>query len=130
MSSGSNKKSIIPAPDGGLLQEIIRQVKLVWLLLKDKRVNIFLKTLPLMALTYLVIPFDLAPGLALPVIGALDDAAIVWIGTALFVGLCPPEVVEEHLDSLKKTIDTTWKDLPGEDVVDAEARDITDEMKK
>jgi uncharacterized membrane protein YkvA (DUF1232 family) len=125
MSSESKNKSIIPAPDGGLLQEIIRQIKLIWLLLKDKRVNIFLKVLPVISLIYLVIPFDFVPGIALPVIGALDDAAVVWIGTALFVGLCPPEIVEEHMDSLKKIIDTTWKDIPDEDIVDAEARDIS-----
>jgi uncharacterized membrane protein YkvA (DUF1232 family) len=125
MSLESKNKSIIPAPDGGLLQEIIRQIKLIWLLLKDKRVNIFLKVLPVISLIYLVIPFDFVPGIALPVIGALDDAAVVWIGTALFVGLCPPEIVEEHMDSLKKIIDTTWKDIPDEDIVDAEARDIS-----
>jgi len=127
MSLESKNKSIIPAPDGGLLQEIIRQIKLIWLLLKDKRVNIFLKVLPVISLIYLVIPFDFVPGIALPVIGALDDAAVVWIGTALFVGLCPPEIVEEHMDSLKKIIDTTWKDIPDEDIVDAEARDISED---
>jgi uncharacterized membrane protein YkvA (DUF1232 family) len=127
MSSKTKNKSIVPAPDGGLFQEIIRQVKLVWLLLKDKRVNVFLKTLPLLSLVYLVVPFDLAPGIALPVIGALDDAAVVWIGTALFVGLCPPEVVEEHMNTLKKTVNVSWKDVPDEEIVDAEARDVTKE---
>ena len=127
MSSKTKNKSIVPAPDGGLLQEIIRQVKLVWLLLKDKRVNVFLKTLPVLSLVYLVVPFDLAPGIALPVIGALDDAAVVWIGTALFVGLCPPEVVEEHMNTLKKTVNVSWKDVPDEEIVDAEARDVTKE---
>ncbi|MFC2028353.1 YkvA family protein [Chloroflexota bacterium] len=128
MESEPGNKSIIPSPSGGLIQEIIRQIKLVWLLLSDKRVNIFLKTLPILSLAYLVIPFDLAPGLALPIIGALDDAAIVWIGTSLFVGLCPPEIVEEHMESLKNIIDTTWKDIPGKDVVDAEARDVNDQQ--
>ena len=127
MSSKTKNKSIVPAPDGGLLQEIIRQVKLVWLLLKDNRVNVFLKTLPVLSLVYLVVPFDLAPGIALPVIGALDDAAVVWIGTALFVGLCPPEVVEEHMNTLKKTVNVSWKDVPDEEIVDAEARDVTKE---
>ena len=127
MPSKTKNKSIVPAPDGGLLQEIIRQVKLVWLLLKDKRVNVFLKTLPLLSLVYLVVPFDLAPGIALPVIGALDDAAVVWIGTALFVGLCPPEVVEEHMNTLKKTVNVSWKDVPDEEIVDAEARDVSKE---
>ena len=126
--SKEKNKSIVPSPDGGLLHEIIRQIKLVWLLFKDNRVNIFLKTLPVMAVTYLIIPIDFAPGLALPVIGALDDAAIVWIGSALFVGLCPPEIVEEHMSSLKNIIDTTWNNAPEEEIVDAEARDISDHL--
>jgi len=128
MSKEPKNKSIVPSPNGGLLHEIIRQFKLVWLLFTDNRVSIFLKTLPVLALTYLVIPFDFAPGLALPVIGALDDAAIVWIGTALFVGLCPSEIVEEHMDSLKNIIDTTWKNPPEDEIVDAEARDISDHL--
>ena len=41
MSKEQKNKNIVPSPDGGLLQEIVRQVKLVWLLFKDKRVNIF-----------------------------------------------------------------------------------------
>ena len=123
MSKETSNKSIVPDPNGGLLHEIIRQIKLVWLLFKDNRINIFLKTLPVLALTYLISPID---ALTVPIIGVLDDAAIVWIGTALFVGLCPPEIVEEHMDSLKNIIDTTWKDAPDEEIVDAEARDISD----
>ena len=82
-----------------------------------------LKTLPVLALTYLVSPID---ALSIPVVGVLDDAAILYIGTALFVGLCPPEIVEEHMDSLNRIIDSTWSDAPDEEIVDAEARDISD----
>ena len=123
--SKEKNKSIVPSPDGGLLNEIIRQIKLVWLLFTDNRINIFLKTLPVLAFTYLISPID---ALAVPIIGVLDDAAIVWIGSALFVGLCPPEIVEEHMSSLKNIIDTTWNNAPEEEVVDAEARDISDHL--
>ena len=98
---------------------------MVWLLFTDNRINIFLKTLPVLAFTYLISPID---ALAVPIIGVLDDAAIVWIGSALFVGLCPPEIVEEHMSSLKNIIDTTWNNAPEEEVVDAEARDISDHL--
>ena len=38
--------------------------------------------------------------MAVPLVGALDDAAVVWIGTALFIELCPADVVQEHRDAL------------------------------
>jgi uncharacterized membrane protein YkvA (DUF1232 family) len=99
--------------------------------MSDKRVNLFLKLLPITSLVYLVSPIDLAPGLALPLIGALDDAAIVWIGTSLFISLCPENVVEEHMRSLEKVITANWKSAPGEDdIVDVEARDISEDQPK
>jgi hypothetical protein len=39
---------------------------------------------------------DIAPG-------PIDDAAVIWLATYLFVELCPPDVVQEHLDALKAT---------------------------
>lgn len=122
------KKSIIPSQSGGLIQEFIRHSKLIWRLLSDKRVNIFLKILPVASLVYLVSPIDLLPGMALPFIGALDDAAVLWIGTSLFISLCPEEIVHEHTLALEKTIIGSWKKSRDEDdIVDVEARDITDD---
>lgn len=131
MSKNPQNKSIVPSQNGGFIQDVIRHVKLIWLLLKDKRVNVFLKLLPIASLVYLVSPIDLVSGLALPFIGALDDAAIVWIGTSLFISLCPENVVEEHIHSLEKIITSTWQDEPSEDeIVDADARDITEDQSK
>jgi hypothetical protein len=39
---------------------------------------------------------DIAPG-------PIDDAAIIWLATYLFVELCPPDVVQEHLEALNAT---------------------------
>ena len=39
---------------------------------------------------------DIAPG-------PIDDAALIWLATYLFVELCPPGVVQEHLETLKAT---------------------------
>jgi uncharacterized membrane protein YkvA (DUF1232 family) len=75
---------------------------------------------------YLVSPIDFAPGLALPIIGALDDAAILWLGTSLFVSLCPEEVVQEHLAVLNKVVDSSWRDAekePVTDIVEVEPKD-------
>jgi len=131
MTEGSKKKSIIPSQNSGLIQDVVRHIKLIWLLLSDKRINLFLKILPIASLVYLVSPIDMLPGMVVPVIGALDDAAIIWIGTSLFISLCPEDIVNEHMLSLEKTLTGAWKNTQGDDeIVDAEARDITDDQPK
>jgi len=56
--------------------------------------------------------------MGIPGIAALDDAAIVWFGTNLFVELCPPDVVQEHKAALQSNLDDT------DDVIDAESTDV------
>ena len=108
-------KIMVP-PQGGMLRNFATRLKLIFRLMGDRRVNIFLKLLPLASVAYLIWPID---AIALPVIGVLDDAAILWIGSTLFVELCPPNVVSEHMNELTSNQD----DSSGE-VVDAEATDV------
>jgi len=114
----ANRKSVVPQ-QGGVLKEFLKQAKLVGRLIGDRRVNGLLKLIPIASIIYLVSPIDLIPGLAVPVLGALDDAAVVWIGTALFIELCPPDVVQEHRDALNM-------EASGDsgEIIDAETRDI------
>jgi hypothetical protein len=90
-------------------------------------VNVFLKILPVGSLVYLVMP-DIAPG-------PIDDAALIWLATYLFVELCPPNVVQEHLEALKATRkvmdsyqETSQPEVHGE-VVDGEIVDGDTEAK-
>lgn len=108
-------KIMVP-PQGGMLRDFATRLKLIFRLLGDRRVNFFLKFLPLASVAYLFWPID---AIALPVVGVLDDAAILWIGSTLFVELCPPNVVKEHMEELTSNLD----DSSG-DVVDAEATDV------
>lgn len=119
----TGKKDIVSVQNTGFFQDLVQRLKLIWRLMADRRVNIFLKLLPIASVIYLVSPVDLAPGLALPVIGALDDAAILWIGTTLFMSLCPENVVEEHMNDLNKVISAKWRDANPED--EAEIVDVT-----
>lgn len=109
---------IITPPKGGMLRDLIAHVKLIGRLMGDSRISIFLKVLPLVSLTYLIWPFDL---IAFPGIGVLDDAAVLWIGSTLFLELCPPKVVAEHMRELAGG----EGDSTG-DIVDAETTDIDD----
>jgi len=117
MADNDPRKIIVP-PQGSMLRDFINRLKLIGRLMGDRRVSIFLKLLPLASLAYLISPVDLAPAVVLPVIGVLDDAAILWIGSTLFVELCPPNVVDEHKNQL------TGGQSASDDVVDAEATDV------
>lgn len=122
----ADKHDLINSQNTGFFQDLIQRIKLIGRLMGDKRVNFFLKILPVAAVVYLVSPIDLVPGLALPVIGALDDAAILWLGTTLFVSLCPEEVVEEHMSALNKVVDSSWRNAeeqPVTDIVEVKPRD-------
>ena len=119
----AKKKSgdlVVPA-GGGVLRDLVLRFKLIVRLMGDKRINPLLKLLPFASLAYLISPIDLIP--LIPGISALDDIAIVSLGTYLFVEFCPPNIVEEHMKSLSSNMDKM--DDQGE-VVDAEAVDIDD----
>ncbi len=104
---------------GNVFQDLAMRVKLILQLMADPRVNILLKFIPLGSFVYLIFP-DLAPG-------PIDDAAVIWLGLYLFVELCPPEVVAEHMAELTRTIPGQWHDPQDDsthdDVIEAEFRD-------
>jgi hypothetical protein len=120
--SGNRSKSILTSKPG-FIDGLVMRIKLILRLMGDKRVNPILKLIPIGSLVYLVLP---------DIPGPFDDAAVLWLGSYLFVELCPPQVVEEHMATLKRTISTEWHDTPpkqdqadakDEDVIDGEFRD-------
>jgi len=122
-------QGIIPS-QGGMVQDTLLRIKLIIKLLGDKRVNPWLKLLPIAGVLYLISPIDLIPDIVFPVIGELDDIAILWLTNHFFIEFCPPEVVREHVRKLvshSSIIDEERnRAAEGGDVVDGEATDITD----
>jgi uncharacterized membrane protein YkvA (DUF1232 family) len=114
--------SLMKPTSGGVFRGLVMRLKLIVRLMADSRVNPLLKLLPIASLAYLIWPIDLLMGL--PGISALDDAAIVSLGMYMFVEFCPPDVVREHLENLRKEKHNT--DLEDE-IVDGEAIDIEDD---
>ncbi len=88
------QRSVSPY-SGGAFQGLANRIKLILRLMGDSRVSPLLKAIPVVSLVYLVFP-DIAPG-------PIDDAAIIWISTYLFVEMCPPQVVKEHQDAIEGT---------------------------
>ena len=112
MSQDQNKNVV---PSQGFFNDMANRVKLILRLMADKRVNPLIKLLPIGSLLYFIIP-DF-------VIGPLDDVAVIWLGSYLFVELCPPYVVEEHMAALRnQPLMGQWRDpqKPPEDVIDGE----------
>ncbi len=106
-------------PQGGVFNDLTQYARLVVRLMGDRRVNPLLKLLPIGSLVYLVLP-DLLPG-------PIEDAGIIWIGTYLFIELCPPAVVAEHRAALQEVIPGEWRDpqkpKPEDEIIDAEFHD-------
>ena len=117
------ENDLMLAPKSGVIHDLVVRLKLILGLMGDNRVNFLLKALPVASLAYLFWPIDLAPGVALPVVGALDDAAILSLGMYLFVELCPPAVVQEHLKRLMAESNPSGST----DIVDADVTDISDD---
>jgi len=71
-----------------------RYASLVVRLARDVRVPVALKAGALILALMIVSPFDLLGDI--PVIGMLDDAALLFLLADLFVRFCPHDVVVEH----------------------------------
>ena len=112
-------QTITVAPQRGMIRDFVTRLKLILKLMGDQRVSPWVKLIPIGALAYWISPVDLIMGI--PGIDALDDAAVIWIGSTLFVELCPPDVVQEYMRELGSNLEDT-----SEDIVDADATDLND----
>ena len=102
MSENTSKESP-REKSNGFFENLSLRIRLILRLLRDPRVNPLLKLLPIGALFYLVIPEFL--------IGPFDDAFLLWLGSTLFVELCPEAIVNEHWDALTTVVEAEWREL-------------------
>jgi hypothetical protein len=98
-----SSRDIVTGNGGGFFDNLTIQIKLILRLMRDWRINPLLKLLPIGALLSWLIP-DIA-------IGPIDDALLLWLGTSLFVELCPEDIVREHRDALTSVIEGEWREV-------------------
>lgn len=79
-----------------LLRHLPNFVRLYWRLWRDARVPIWPKLVLVCGILYVLSPIDLIPDV-LAGVGQIDDLVVVIVACRLFVYLCPPAVVREHV---------------------------------
>ena len=106
-----------------LLPPLIRYLRLIWRLIRDKRVPIVLRALVPLAIVYAISPLDLIRD-RLPVVGRFDDLIVLVLAVLLLTKLAPRRVVDEHLG--KPVASNRPEDKDPSKVVDGSSRLIDD----
>ena len=70
--------------------------RLMFRLMLDRRVPLSTKLIPVVALIYLVSPFDIVHDM-IPVLGRIDDLLAIVLGVLVFLVAAPHDVVLEHI---------------------------------
>ena len=78
-----------------ILYIVVPFLKLVWRLLRDRRVPLFTKIIPVIAFLYLAWPTDIIKDF-IPILGHLDDLIVVSLLLLLFIAASPGQVVADQ----------------------------------
>ena len=104
----------------GVLSTLVARARLATRLLREPRVPLLAKLVPVLAAVYLVSPLDAVPDL-IPVLGQLDDLGFVVFALEMFVRLCPAAAVAFHRAALLGG--RRYNPMPqADEVIDAEFR--------
>ena len=106
-----------------ILPPVIRFVRLIWRLIRDKRVPIVLRALVPLAIVYAISPLDLIRD-RLPVVGRFDDLIVLVLAVLILIKFSPQRVVDEHLG--KPVSSNRPEDKDPSKVVDGSSRLIDD----
>lgn len=79
-----------------LLMHTPRFVRVFYRLMKDSRVSWLAKMVPLLGMMMLITPPALELDLV-PILGELDWLLVGYLTLKLFLWMCPPDVVREHV---------------------------------
>lgn len=79
----------------GWLKDLFGQFALAWKLLRDRRVPVTVKMIPLLTALYILSPVDILPDWLLGV-GQVDDLMILMVGLRMFISMSPSAIVAEY----------------------------------
>ncbi len=92
------------------LRKLPTYARLVWGLARDERVPLRQKAVLAGVAAYLTLPIDVIPDF-IPLVGQLDDLAVLLFGLDWFIRTAPSDVVEEHLARIERHDDVLAHDL-------------------
>ena len=93
-----------------LLLALPRLGRMLISLVADRDVPTAAKVVLAAMAVYLVSPIDLIPDFV-PVLGQLDDLAVVLLGLDLFIRSAPEDIVAEHLAKISQDTDQLRRDI-------------------
>lgn len=73
----------------------LNDLRLVSALMRDPRVAMQVKAIPALATVYLLSPLDLVPTW-IPILGQLDDLAVMMLAVRTFKRMVPPAILTEY----------------------------------
>ncbi|CAN5787107.1 hypothetical protein BH24CHL4_BH24CHL4_27080 [soil metagenome] len=79
-----------------------RYARLAANMVRDDRVPTRAKAALVAGSAYVLSPIDLIPGI-IPVLGQIDDLVAIMVAIRSATRLCPPELVDEHLEMVNLT---------------------------
>ncbi len=108
--------------DPGFFGEVRQQIALIYHLMREPEVPIYLKLIPVLALVYLISPIDFIPGAVAPVLGGLDDLTALLVAAKVFIDLSPPHLVARYSAGMSDKEREAWDDAI---IIDAEHERVT-----
>lgn len=94
------QENIAKEKNPGFWREVWQQTRLVFRLIRDPEVPVYLKVVPFVGLLYVIMPIDLISDFV-PVMGQLDDITALIVGAKVFIELAPPHVVDRHMQEIR-----------------------------
>jgi hypothetical protein len=87
----------------GLIMFLPQFVRVFYRLMRDERMSVFAKAVPLLGVLALI-SLPLLELDFIPIIGELDWILVGFICIKIFIWLCPPDVVREHVSNVARGV--------------------------
>ncbi len=100
VADDKEKSKISSMLSSSFLGDLMNQIKLVYYLVRDRDVPIYLKVLPFLGVLYVLFPIDLITDI-IPVLGQVDDLMILTIGAKVFIEMAPAQVVAKYMAQMR-----------------------------
>ena len=100
MADEKEKSKITSMLSSSFLGDLMNQIKLVYYLVRDRDVPIYLKVLPFLGVLYVLFPIDIITDI-IPVLGQVDALMILTTGAKVLIEMAPASVVAKYMAQMR-----------------------------